>query len=114
MTTTVANPLAEGLDSGRRSPPVALVVFGASGDLTSRKLLPALERLSRRRQLPPSFALVGVARTELTDDAFRKLCLDAVPDAGPAWEGLVAGFRYVSGEYERGPTFDRLAQLLAE
>ena len=46
------NVLAEGLQTTRRAPPGVLVVFGASGDLTSRKLLPALERLSRRRLLP--------------------------------------------------------------
>ncbi len=70
MTTTAlpANPLAEGLDTVRRAPPGVLVVFGASGDLTHRKLLPALESLSRRRLLPAAFAVVGVARTEMSDD----------------------------------------------
>ena len=66
-----ANPLAEGLTRDRRAPPGVLVVFGASGDLTSRKLMPAIERLSRRRLLPPAFAVVGVARTQMDDDRFR-------------------------------------------
>ncbi|HMC43238.1 MAG TPA: glucose-6-phosphate dehydrogenase [Acidimicrobiales bacterium] len=108
------NPLVDGLSSERRAPPLVLIVFGASGDLTSRKLLPALERLAARRQLPAAFSVVGVARTEMADDEFRDLCRKAVPDAGPAWEGLVAGFRYVSGEYSDDATFERLCQAVAE
>ncbi len=76
------NLLAEGLQTTRRAPPGVLVVFGASGDLTSRKLLPALERLSRRRLLDPGFAVVGVARSRLDDQGFRDLMTAAVPDAG--------------------------------
>jgi len=108
------NPLLAGISTERRAPPLALVVFGASGDLASRKLLPALERLASRRQLPAAFAVVGVARTEMTDEEFRDMCRKAVPDAGPSWEGLVKGFRYVSGEYASAPTFERLAQVLEE
>jgi glucose-6-phosphate 1-dehydrogenase len=92
------NPLLAGLSSERRAPPLVLVVFGASGDLASRKLFPALERLASRRQLPAAFSVVGVARTEMTDEEFRDLCRKAVSDAGPSWEGLVSGFRYVCGE----------------
>ncbi len=82
-TTLPANPLAEGLDTVRRAPPGVLVVFGASGDLTHRKLLPALERLSRRRLLPAAFAVVGVARSEMSDDGFRDMMAEAVPDCRP-------------------------------
>ena len=60
MTTT---------ESERRAPPCALVIFGASGDLTARKLLPALERLAADGALPTEVALVGVART--ADDRRR-------------------------------------------
>ena len=58
-------------------PPCALVVFGASGDLTGRKLLPALARLAARRELPGRFAVVGVARTAWSDDEFRRFALEA-------------------------------------
>ncbi|TML37596.1 MAG: glucose-6-phosphate dehydrogenase [Actinobacteria bacterium] len=108
------NPLLDGLSSERRAPPLVLVVFGASGDLASRKLFPALERLASRRQLPAAFSVVGVARTEMTDEEFRDLCRKAVSDAGPSWEGLVSGFRYVCGEYSDHPTFERLSQVLEE
>lgn len=111
---TGPNPLAEGLDRERRAPPCALVVFGASGDLTSRKLMPALADLARNRQLPAAFAVVGVARTELTDDDFRARMHEAVPDGGPAWDEAVAGFRYVAGDYADPATFETLAKVLGE
>jgi glucose-6-phosphate 1-dehydrogenase len=110
----VRNPLAEGLQRDRRAPPGVLIVFGASGDLTSRKLMPALYHLSRRGSLPAAFAVVGVARTEMGDDEFRKRMLDAVPDGGPAWGELVKGFRYVPGDYGHQETFGRLRQVLEE
>jgi len=110
----VTNPLAAGMELSRKAPPVALVVFGASGDLTSRKLLPALAALSRRRQLTDAFAVVGVARSDMDDQGFRKLAAEAVPDAGPEWEELVKGFRYVQGDYGHPDTFDRLHAVLDE
>ncbi len=109
-----ANPLLEGLDSDRRAPPCVLVVYGASGDLTSRKLLPAIERLHRRRQLPGAFSVVGTARTEMDEDDFRSLCIKSVPDAAPGWDEMVKGFRYVAGDYTATETFDRLKEVLIE
>jgi glucose-6-phosphate 1-dehydrogenase len=108
------NPLAVGLDMGRKAPPVALVVFGASGDLTHRKLLPAIAALARRRQLTENFSVIGVARSEMSDQDFRQLAGDSVPEAGPEWDQLVSGFRYVQGEYGHPDTFDRLHQVLDE
>ncbi|MDA8391252.1 MAG: glucose-6-phosphate dehydrogenase [Actinomycetota bacterium] len=108
----VSNPLAAGLEGERHSPPLALVIFGASGDLTARKILPALERLSRRRALDPNVTIVGVARTHMSDEEFRKLALDAVDGAGPRWRELVSKARYVSGEYGHPDTFDKLKQVL--
>src|SRR3712207_8289830 len=57
--------------SDQIAPPAVLVVFGASGDLTARKLMPAIERLALRRLLPGGFSVVGVARTEMDDEDFR-------------------------------------------
>ncbi|HET6965545.1 MAG TPA: glucose-6-phosphate dehydrogenase [Acidimicrobiales bacterium] len=115
MSDTIAvNPLAEGIDVTRRAPPGVLVVVGASGDLTARKLLPALEQLSRRRLLPQAFAVVGVARTELSDDAFRQIMTDAVPDAGPGWADVVKHSRYVVGDYSDAATFAGLAKVIGE
>ncbi|MGH9106566.1 MAG: glucose-6-phosphate dehydrogenase [Acidimicrobiales bacterium] len=108
------NVLAEGLETVRRAPPGVLVVFGASGDLTHRKLLPALEHLSRRRLLPAAFAVVGVARTEMSDDGFRDLMADAVPGAGPGWAEIIKNSAYITGEYAHPDTFAALQQRLKD
>jgi glucose-6-phosphate 1-dehydrogenase len=102
------------MDTTRRAPPGVLVVFGASGDLTSRKLLPALEQLSRRRLLPNAFAVIGVARTGLDDEGFRQLMTSAVPDAGPGWEEIVKHSCYVAGDYSHPDTFGALRDTLAK
>jgi len=96
----------------RSAPPGVLVVFGASGDLTSRKLMPALAKLARRNLLPPEFSVVGIARTEMDDDAFRQRMQEAVPDGGPVWAEVVRHFRYLAGEYAHPDTFDRLKTVL--
>ncbi|MGH9156755.1 MAG: glucose-6-phosphate dehydrogenase [Acidimicrobiales bacterium] len=108
------NPLLDDLEVERRAPPCVLVVFGASGDLTSRKLMPALATLATNRQLSARFAVVGVARSAMSDDEFRARLLAAVPKPSAAWERLVGGFRYVSGDYTDHDTFDRLAAVLGE
>ena len=72
MTATADNPLLEGLRLRRRPDPCILVIFGASGDLTSKKLMPALYALAVRGLLPEKFGIVGAARTEETDDEFRE------------------------------------------
>src|SRR5512145_3524984 len=61
-------------------PPCLLVIFGASGDLTRRKLVPALYGLSRENLLPDAFAVLGVSRTPYTDDAFRGLLRDSLAE----------------------------------
>jgi len=111
---TDADPLPEGLDVDRRAPPCVLVVYGASGDLTHRKLVPALEALASDRRLSPAFAVVGVARTEMTDGEFRAKVLEAVPEPSAAWKALAGNFRYVAGSYTADGTFERLGQVLAE
>ena len=108
------NPLAAGLDQERRAPPCVLVIFGASGDLTARKLIPAVASLSRRRLLHSSFAVVGVARSPLSDDDFRTKMIDAVADGGPGWVEVVKGFRYVHGDYGAADTMNRLKAVLEE
>ena len=66
------NPLAEGLHDYRVADPAVMVIFGSTGDLSGRKLLPALYNLAKQRSLPAGFAVVGTSRDDLTDDAFRK------------------------------------------
>ncbi len=109
---------SSGSDADRRSPPCALVIFGASGDLTERKLLPALEQLARHDRLRPELALIGVARTPLSDEEFRARCRAGSTGAtGPGddlWARLVGTARYISGGYDDPGTYARLAEVLDE
>src|SRR5271165_4448052 len=72
------NPFADPLRFDRRVPECAIVIFGANGDLTKRKLLPALYRLAYERRLPSTFAILGNSRTEMSDDEFRSKMCEAV------------------------------------
>src|SRR3954452_11701607 len=102
-------------ESERKSPPCVLVIFGASGDLTARKLLPALERLAAYGALPGEVALVGVARTPMSDEEFGAYCRDKVSGGGnPRWNDLTAAARYVHGDYDDPDTYSRLAEVLSE
>ena len=66
------------------------MVFGASGDLAARKLLPAMAALAEHRALPDGFIVMGVARTAWTDQQFRQAALDAAPTPGREWKKVVA------------------------
>src|SRR6266850_3121369 len=72
VSTVLENPLRQGIRLEKTAEPCTVVIFGASGDLTKRKLVPALYRLVQQRLLPAEFAIVGQARTPMTDDEFRE------------------------------------------
>ena len=96
------NPLREGSVTLRAADPCTIVVFGASGDLTHRKLLPALFALSREKLLHPKSAVVGFARRPLSDQEFRDACRPADP-ATPKheWQRFAASLHYRTGSFER-------------
>ena len=100
----------------RRAPPAAVVIFGASGDLASRKLLPALDALAHDDLLDPSTWVIGVGRSDLGDDGWRETMHKAVDGdaANEAWNSIVARGRWVSGDYSDGATYKRLAEVLDE
>jgi glucose-6-phosphate 1-dehydrogenase len=114
------NPLLEGLGLRRRPDPCALVIFGASGDLTRRKLFPALYALAVRRLLPERFAVVGVARTEQSTRHFVSAMRRAVkehardPYRRDVFEELAAGVRYVSTDFADDAGEDRVGEVLDE
>jgi glucose-6-phosphate 1-dehydrogenase len=116
----MSNPLAEGLQLRRRPDPCVLVIFGASGDLTQRKLFPALYSLAFRRLLPEQFAVVGVARTAQTSRQFETTMKAAVkrhardPFRQDIWDSIADGLRYVATDFADDPGEDRVAQALAE
>src|SRR4051795_8219051 len=95
-----ANPLVEGLE---RLPvhPTTLVIFGASGDLARRKLLPAIYNLAHEGALPERFNLIGVSRGELSDDEFRSQAREAITEFSrrdadsTVLDSLVGRMRYV-------------------
>jgi glucose-6-phosphate 1-dehydrogenase len=112
------NPLLEGLRVRRRPDPCILVIFGASGDLTSKKLMPALYSLAFRKLLPESFGIIGAARSEETDDQFRERMKQAVQDNArdpfdnDVWEQLAAGMRYVTLDFADDKGEDELVEAL--
>jgi glucose-6-phosphate 1-dehydrogenase len=103
--TVEPNPLLAGLALRRRPDPCALVIFGASGDLTSKKLLPALYSLGARHLLPEHFAILGAARTTESDDEFRERMKQAVqenardPFDDEVWSELAAGMSYLTLDF---------------
>jgi glucose-6-phosphate 1-dehydrogenase len=115
------NPLREGLRQARIPEPCTMVIFGATGDLTHRKLVPALYTLGHERLQPPGFSVVGFARREKTHDEFRREMKEAVDrfarrrPADPAvWEDFAAGLFYHVGEFGAPDAYARLRGVLDE
>src|SRR5512133_3246842 len=100
--------------------PCAIVMFGATGDLTKRKLLPSLYNLRVNGLLPRDFALVGVARRELDDARWREETTRALRTfaAGPVdearWAEYANAIHYVRGDFEDPETYRRLGTALAD
>jgi glucose-6-phosphate 1-dehydrogenase len=113
------NPLAAGLE---RLPvaPTNLVIFGATGDLARRKLLPAIYNLAHEGALPGRFNLVGVSRGELSDAEYREIAAESIrrfsrtPPDESVLDGLLSELRYVSGTFDGAATYEALAAALAE
>ena len=119
--TVETNPLREGLALERVPDPSVLVIFGASGDLTQRKLLPALYSLAHDGLLPAGQTIVGFARPDYSDDAFRMAMREACdkharrrPVQDPIWENFAKGIFYVRGTFDNPDDFSRLKHRLAE
>jgi glucose-6-phosphate 1-dehydrogenase len=109
------NPLRDGLRIEPSPGPTSIVIFGASGDLTRRKLLPALYRLSTEQRLPPRFSIIGVARSAMDDEGFRAQFREAV-DVSASGE-VAASFEkrlhYFQGELDDPAIYTRLREQLA-
>jgi glucose-6-phosphate 1-dehydrogenase len=123
MSELVAgNPLRDPRD--RRIPRVAgpciLVMFGVTGDLARKKLMPAVYDLANRGLLPPGFSLVGFARRDWAHEDFAQVTYQAVkeyartPFNDTVWQQLSEGVRFVPGEFADDAAFDRLAQTVSE
>jgi glucose-6-phosphate 1-dehydrogenase len=119
MTVTQQNPLVEGLE---RLPvhPTALVIFGATGDLAHRKILPALYNLAHQGALPERFELVGVSRSAHTDEDFQAIARASIerfsrtrPDPA-VLDGLLSEMRYISGVFDDDSVYAELGRALEE
>jgi glucose-6-phosphate 1-dehydrogenase len=113
------NPLTEGLE---RIPvhPTTLVIFGATGDLAHRKLLPAIYNLAHEGALPERFNLIGVSRSDMSDDKYRDDARESIkehsrrePDE-QVLEKLLEQLRYVTGSFDDDSMFDRLGDELGK
>jgi glucose-6-phosphate 1-dehydrogenase len=112
------NPLRVGLPRPRTAPPCAMVIFGATGDLTRRKLVPALYNLARAGHLPEELGVVGFARSAGEDAAFREELRSGVKEFSRtgydanAWEPFAAGISSLRGDYEAPEGYRRLSDRL--
>ncbi len=122
MTTSYVNPLRDARDKRlpRIAGPSGIVIFGVTGDLSRKKLMPAIYDLANRGLLPPGFALVGFARRDWANEDFAKVVHDSVrqyartPFSEEVWRHLAEGFRFVSGSFNDDDAFDALAATLAD
>ncbi len=121
MTQEQSNPLAESTRIERLPDPCTMVIFGASGDLAKRKLIPAIFDLARDGMLPPGFTIVGTGRTEMTHDSFRSYMHDAMKEFGNlqdsenmTWETFAKGLFYVTADSSIKDEFRKLQKQLKE
>jgi glucose-6-phosphate 1-dehydrogenase len=115
------NPFRAGLETERTPQPCVFVIFGASGDLTRRKLIPALYNLAVSRLLPPGMTILGFALTESSDEQFRANMREAVgqfsrrkPIDEAVWNDFASRLHYVSGKFEVPESYQRLKARLEE
>jgi glucose-6-phosphate 1-dehydrogenase len=105
----------------RTPEPAAIVIFGASGDLTKRKLVPALYNLALQQLLPPETVIVGAARRDIGDDGFREAMREGIDrysrtrsDDPDVWEGFARRLRYVTLDFSDAEAYGRLGAMLTE
>ncbi len=120
--TEFVNPLRDPQD--RRLPQIAgpcgLVIFGVTGDLSRKKLMPAVYDLANRGLLPPGFSLVGFARRDWADQDFAQVVHDAVREYArtefreEVWQQLAEGFRFVPGDFGDDLAFETLRQTILD
>jgi glucose-6-phosphate 1-dehydrogenase len=119
-TDTASNPLRVGLRMSRTPEPCTVVIFGATGDLTHRKLVPALYNLQRERLLPPGFSVIGAARRDWSDDYFRQSLLDEAREHSRSgiqddvWNSFADGIWYVRVPFDDAEAYKTLAAKLQE
>ncbi|MCA1621048.1 MAG: glucose-6-phosphate dehydrogenase [Acidobacteria bacterium] len=117
----VENPLRVGMRLERAAEPCAVVIFGASGDLARRKLIPALYRLVQERLLPAEFAIIGLGRTPMTDEEFREKMKASVAEFSESktvdeevWRSFAAKLQFLPSNIDRPECYGELAKRLEQ
>lgn len=120
MVTLLENPLRVGLRQERTAEPLIMVIFGASGDLTQRKLVPALYKLKQERRLPAEMTIVGVARRDWSHDYFREHMRQGIEEFSDGigkealWQDFAEGLYYCSGNMDEAASYQKLKSFLEE
>lgn len=120
MVSLLDNPLRVGLQQDRVPEPQILVIFGASGDLTQRKLVPSIYQMKLERRLPPELTIVGVARRDWSHDFFREHLREGIEQFGGGlqseaiWNEFAKGLFYCPGDIDRPESYQKLKAFLGE
>ncbi|HWC77327.1 MAG TPA: glucose-6-phosphate dehydrogenase [Blastocatellia bacterium] len=119
MKRSPDNPLRAGMELEGTADPCTFLIFGASGDLTSRKLVPALYRLTQQRLLPAESAIVGFSRSPMSHDQFREKMKAAVETHSDdervdeeVWDSFARGIFYTAGDINEPDAYARMSELL--
>jgi len=120
MQQDARHPFLQGLSKHRGAPPTVIVIFGASGDLCARKLVPAIYNLAVDNLLPADFFLVGYGRKEMSDEAFRKLASKSVGEFSrrklnrDLWRRVEGAAHYCAGAYDEPEPYEALRAKIDE
>ncbi|BAW96751.1 glucose-6-phosphate 1-dehydrogenase [[Synechococcus] sp. NIES-970] len=120
MVALQENPLRVGLRQERTPDPLIIVIFGASGDLTQRKLVPSLYALKKDNLLPPELTIVGVARRDWSHDYFREQMRQGIEEFSDGigsedlWKNFAEGLFYCSGNMDDADSYQKLKALLED
>ncbi|NEP18313.1 MAG: glucose-6-phosphate dehydrogenase [Leptolyngbya sp. SIO4C1] len=120
MISLLENPLRVGLQQDRIPEPQILVIFGASGDLTQRKLVPSLYKMRLERRLPPELTIVGVSRRDWSHDYFRDHLHQGIEEFGGGitnpmvWDSFSQGLFYCPGDIDKPESYQKLKAFLSE
>ncbi len=106
-------------DRGQPADACAMVIFGAGGDLTKRKLFPALYNLAQSKLLPQQFAIIGASREEYSTEQFRQKTTEEMKEfltgsAGDAWEWFANRLYYISGDFKDPALYKKIQDQLAQ
>lgn len=120
MVTLLENPFRVGLKQERSPEPLILVIFGASGDLTMRKLIPAIYQMKKDRRLPSELTIVGVARREWSHEYFREQMREGIEQFSDGieneelWQDFAEGLFYCPGNMDEEASYEKLKAFLEE